>query len=155
YWLKRLPTFPVGPSLPLAKSPASVHRPVFVRRTSRLDSLTWGRLKARGGQVGLTPSIILCAAYAEVLAAWSKTPHFCLNLPIFNRLPVHPQAQDIVGEFTSILLLEVDYSGRDCFEVRARRIQDQLWNDFNHRSFSGVKVLREMALLRSQHVTMP
>ncbi len=33
--------------------------------------------------------------------AWSKMPRFTLNLTLFNRLPLHPQVNALVGDFTS------------------------------------------------------
>ena len=91
---------------------------------------------------------MLLAAFADVLKVWSKSPRFTLNLTLFNRLPLHPQVNDIVGDFTSLTLLEVDNSAEETFESRARRLQEQLWDDLDHRYISGVQVLRELA--RSQ-----
>src|SRR5450759_3750384 len=78
----------------------------------------------------------------------SKSPRFTLNLTLFNRLPLHPQVNDIIGDFTSLTLLTVDTSVPGTFEERARRAQTQLWEDLDHRYVSGVRVLRELA--RSQ-----
>src|SRR5436305_1996512 len=114
-------------------------------RNGRMEATQWQRLKARGAQAGLTPSGILLAAFAEVLAVWSKTPRFCINLTLFNRLPLHKQVNEIVGDFTSLLLLQVDYSLPDLFEQRARRLQERLWQDVEHRLYSGVHVLRDLA----------
>ena len=79
-----------------------------------------------------------------MLAIWSKNPHFAINLTLFNRLPFHPQVHDIVGDFTSVNLLEVDNSKAEGFEARARQQQEQLWQDLDHRYFSGVRVMREI-----------
>ena len=145
YWINRLPTLPPAPELPLAKNPGDIIQPRFVRRTSKLEPETWLRLKNRASRAGLTPSGILLAAYAEVLSVWSKSARFTINMTLFNRLPVHPQVNNIVGDFTSAILLEVDNSGEDLFEIRALRIQRQFWEDIDHRYFSGVRVLRELA----------
>lgn len=51
---------------------------------------------------------------------------------------------EIVGDFTSLLLLAVDHSGRQTFEQRAKQLQEQLWRDFDHRYYSGVRVLRDL-----------
>ncbi|NMF62567.1 non-ribosomal peptide synthetase (plasmid) [Brasilonema octagenarum UFV-E1] len=145
YWLHRIRTLPPSPELPLEKSLTTVKHPRFVSRRGTLDSDTWGRLKNRASKVNLTPSGLLLAAFAEILTVWSKNPQFTINLTLFNRLPLHPQVNQISGDFTSLTLLSVDNSGQDSFEVRARRIQKQLWDDFDHRYFSGVQVLRELA----------
>jgi amino acid adenylation domain-containing protein/thioester reductase-like protein len=144
YWWGRLPTLPPAPELPLAKSPGSLTKPRFVRRSARLDQGRWAQLKNRSAEAGLTPSGVLLAAFAEVLTGWSKRPQFTINLTIFNRHPLHPQVNDIIGDFTSLILLSVDNSGADAFELRARRIQTQLWEDLDHRYVSAVRVIREL-----------
>ena len=40
YWMKRVPSLPPSPDLPLEKSPASITRPVFKRRSARFWRLT-------------------------------------------------------------------------------------------------------------------
>src|SRR5262249_32867890 len=90
-WRRRIPAPPPPPELPLAQHPSLITQPRFVARSGKLESKSWLRLKTRAGQAGLTPSGVLLAAYAEVLGAWSKSPHFTLNLSVSNRLPLHPQ----------------------------------------------------------------
>ncbi|HSS78499.1 MAG TPA: amino acid adenylation domain-containing protein, partial [Thermoanaerobaculia bacterium] len=148
YWFARLPTLPPAPELPLIQDPAALLDPRFSRRSARLTAPRWSVLKRAARSKGLTPSGLLLAAFAEVLAAWSKTPQFTLNITTFNRLPLHPQVDQLVGDFTSLTLVEVDASRAATFELRARQVQEQLWEDLEHRFFSGVRVLRELA--RSQ-----
>ncbi|MEG4966392.1 amino acid adenylation domain-containing protein [Microcoleus sp. B6-A1] len=145
YWRNRLKNLPPAPELPLAKQPNSLTQPRFKRWSDRLDFSTWQRLKTRTARASLTPTGLLLAAYAEVLSLWSKTPRFTLNVPRFNRLPLHPQVEEIIGEFASFTLLEIDNSKRESFEVRAKRLQEQLWQDLEHQYVSGVRVLRELA----------
>ncbi|MEG4112400.1 MULTISPECIES: amino acid adenylation domain-containing protein [unclassified Microcoleus] len=145
YWRNRLKTLPPAPELPLAKHPNSLTQPRFKRWSDRLDLQTWQRLKTRTARASLTPTGLLLAAYAEVLSLWSKTPRFTLNVPRFNRLPLHSQVEEIIGEFASFTLLEIDNSKRESFEIRAKRLQEQLWQDLEHQYVSGVRVLRELA----------
>jgi amino acid adenylation domain-containing protein len=148
YWQERLSTLPAAPELPLAQSPAAVTRPHFERRSARLTQARWSRLKTRASRLGLTPSAVLLAAYSEILAAWSGTSRFTINLTLFNRLPVHPEVMSVVGDFTSLTLLEVNLSQAGSFRERAQRIQKQLWEDLDHRQVSGVKVMRDIARSR-------
>jgi len=148
YWLKRLPTLPPAPELPLATIAPFITRPEFKRRHARIDAAIWQSLKERSARLSLTPAGILLSAFAEVIAIWSKNPRFTINLTLFNRLPLHQQVNDIIGDFTSVTLLEVDNSGSKAFEAYAKRLQEQLWQDLDHRYFSGVRVMRE--LTRSQ-----
>jgi amino acid adenylation domain-containing protein len=150
YWQSRLATLPPAPELPLEKNLAAIAYPRFVHLTGRLEVESWQQIKRQATKAGLTPSGILLAVLAEILTLWSKNPRFTINLTLFNRLPVHPDIDRIVGDFTSITLLAVDNSGRDTFIDRARRIQQQLWEDLDRRYVSGIQVLRELARLQKQ-----
>lgn len=144
YWLRRIDTLPPAPDLPLAQSGAALTQQRFVRRSAHLHADEWRQLKARARRAGITPSRLLCAAYAEILSLWSKSPRFTLNLTFFNRLPVHSEINQIVGDFSSTILLEVDHT-QPTFESRAQQIQRQLGQDLEHSHFGGVEVLRELS----------
>ncbi|YAF94016.1 MAG: amino acid adenylation domain-containing protein [Nodularia sp. CChRGM 3473] len=144
YWHKSLPTLPPAPTLPLAKHPSLIKHPQFTRRSHKLDSKTWLHLKNRAIQLGLTPSGLLCAAFAEVLAHWSENREFSLNVTLFNRLPCHPQVQHIMGDFTTTILLKIDNCA-NTFSQRATRLQTQLWEDLEYSQVSGIQILRELA----------
>ncbi len=145
YWTNRLAEFPSPPSLPTIKSLNAIERPEFVRRSRRFEAEAWSILKNRASKVGLTPSGLLMAVYAEILSRWSKDKDYAINVSLFNRLPVHPQVNDIVGDFTSILCLEIRHCPELSFKARAEKLQKQFWRDMEFRSFSGVQVLRELA----------
>ncbi|MBE9224522.1 amino acid adenylation domain-containing protein [Phormidium sp. LEGE 05292] len=150
YWQNRLANLPPSPELPLLKNLTSIKHPQFVRRTKKLAPDSWQRLKQKATQINITPSGLLLAAFAEILTTWSKNPQFSLNLTLFNPLPLHPQVNQIVGDFTSVTLLAVDNSKQESFEVRTQRIQKQLWESLDRRYVSGVQVLRELARNRGQ-----
>ncbi|MCY1041447.1 amino acid adenylation domain-containing protein [Corallococcus sp. bb12-1] len=144
YWWNRLDTLPPAPELPLARNPATLEQPRFQVHQERLAPDVWKRLKARGQEAGLTPSGLLLAAFSELLATWSRRADFTLNLTLFRRLPLHPQVNDLVGDFTSLVLLAVDTSRPGPFQERARAIQQRLWEDLEHPYVSGIGVLREL-----------
>ncbi|AFZ11265.1 amino acid adenylation domain protein [Crinalium epipsammum PCC 9333] len=145
YWRDRIATLAPAPELPLAQNPSAIKHPRFVRHSGKLQADKWQQLKNYASIAGITPSAVLLAAFAEVLTVWSKNPRFTLTLTLFNRLPLHSQVNELVGDFTSISLLEVDNSAEDTFGDRARRLQAQLWEDLDHRDVSGVQILRELA----------
>ncbi|MEM8933767.1 MAG: condensation domain-containing protein, partial [Acidobacteriota bacterium] len=149
YWRSRIATLPPAPDLPLAKDPAEIETPWFQRRSRRLSGDEWGRFKDLAKKAGVTPSAAICAVYSEALAAFSKDRHFTLNMLFFNRLPIHPEIDALVGNTSSTLLFEVDCRGRVPFGERAKQLQEQLWKDLKHNLVSGVRVLRELA--QSQH----
>ena len=144
YWLARIPELRPAPELPLVMAPGGLANPRFVRRTDRLVPDAWRRLRNWARRLGLTPSAVLLAAFSEVLATWSKSQRFTLNLTLFNRLPVHPQVNQIVGDFTSLIMLAVENGQHEAFKDKVVRIQKQLWSDLEHRAFGGIRVLREL-----------
>ncbi|MGN9779208.1 hybrid non-ribosomal peptide synthetase/type I polyketide synthase [Micromonospora sp. H33] len=148
YWQERVPALALAPELPLARDPHTISAPRFARLTGDLPADAWTRVKAAASRRGVTPTALLLAAYGEVVATWSKTRRFTLNLPMANRLPLHPQVDAILGDFTSVTLLEIDAAGAAAFEDRARAVRDQLLSDLDHGLFSGVRVARELKRVR-------
>jgi amino acid adenylation domain-containing protein len=144
YWWQRLDTFPPAPELPLAKQPSSLDFPRFRRWTARLDAEQWQRFQEKTINLGLKPASTLCAAYAYVLNTWSKNSRFSINILYFNRLPLHPQVYKVLGNFSSTVLLEVDCAQSKNFTAHVRALQQQLWQDLEHSSISGVEVLGEL-----------
>ncbi len=145
YWMDKLETLPPAPELPLAKSPSELEQIRFVRREARLAPGVWEQLQSYASQSGLTRANVLLSAFAEVLATWSKSKDFTLNLTFFHRLQGHPRINEVIGDFTSLILLQVDVSHDMTFMERTRKIQEQLWKDMEFRYFSGVRVLQELS----------
>ncbi|HKR14760.1 MAG TPA: amino acid adenylation domain-containing protein, partial [Pyrinomonadaceae bacterium] len=143
YWQERLETMPPPPELPLACHPSTIVDQRFVRRAGRLEPDAWQKLQARARQNNVTPTVVLLTAYAEIVNAWSTNSRFTINLPIQNRLPLHPQIKEIAGEFSSLSLLAIDNSEPASFAARAQVVQKQLWEDLSHRHYSGTRVMRE------------
>ena len=156
YWAARVPQLPPAPQLPLIAEPATVAEPHFVRRSHRLGSAAWQRLRDNAARHGLTPSAALATAYTEVLGAWSGRQPFTLNVTINNRLPVHEQIAEVIGDFTTVTLLQVEPEPSCGFADRVRAIQAQLARDLDHREFSGIRVMRELAREHGPaHASMP
>ncbi|KUL43447.1 non-ribosomal peptide synthetase [Streptomyces regalis] len=146
WWAARLPDLPGAPALPVLQEPV---RPRVTRRHHWLPPEARDALFARAHRHGVTPAMALASAYAEVLAAWSAEHRFLLNVPLFDREPLHADVPLLVGDFTGSVLLTADVSGRQVFQERARGVQERFLEDAAHASYSGVEVLRD--LNRAQH----
>jgi amino acid adenylation domain-containing protein len=145
YWWDRIDRLPKAPALPVVLRQENAGRHKFNRRSFSLPAEHWSALKAFGRKAGLTPTSVLLTVFSEILNRWSASPHYCLNLTIFNRQPLHRDVNALVGDFTNLLVLEVDGRGAGDFVNKARRLQDQFLRDLNHKSVSAVEVVREMA----------
>jgi len=156
YWRERVTRLAPAPDLPLVRQPDSIGNPHFTRRDRDMSAAQWSQLKAVAKQFAVTPSVMLLTAFSEVLALWSRQPRFTLSLPLFNRLPLHPDVDEIIGDFTSLVLLEVHVEGGMSFTDKARALQAQLWQDIDHSVVSGVRVLRELSQAHGvQQTAMP
>lgn len=144
WWLQRIDEIAPAPALPLACAPAELTQPEFIRLQHRLPETAWQSLSSQASAHGITPSAVLLTAFAEVLATWAADPRFTLNLTHFNRRRIHPDVDQLVGDFTSVLLLTLDCSGTLSFVERARQVQASLWQCLGHTRFGGVEVLREL-----------
>jgi amino acid adenylation domain-containing protein len=143
YWLNRVDSLPPAPELPLAENSSNISKPRFVRHAGKLEKFEWETLSQKINELSLTPSGLLLALYAEVLAGFSSKSHFTINVTLFNRLNLHPEVMKIVGDFTSVSLLEVNHDWDSFFIERARAIHKRLWSDLDNGAFSGVETIRE------------
>ncbi|GAA4083705.1 non-ribosomal peptide synthetase [Nonomuraea soli] len=151
YWLARLDELPGAPALPLRDDHDPARTPPRFRRlTATLGDGVWRALKARAAERGITPANAVLAAYAETVGRWSATERFCLGLPVLNRMPLHPHVDRLLGDFTSLSVLAVEPAGRTSFAGRARALGERVFDDLDHRLYSGVEVLRELARRRGR-----
>ncbi|GAA3734298.1 non-ribosomal peptide synthetase [Salinactinospora qingdaonensis] len=154
YWWARLDELPPAPTLPVLPSPKRGDEVRFSRWEEHLSPEVWSALKRRAGDNGVSASGAVMAAYAEVIGRWSRHSRFTLDLTLLNRLPLHADVGAVVGDFTSVELLTVDRDVSAPFAQRARSLQQQLWADLDHRLYSGVEALREIARRRGPEAAL-
>lgn len=153
YWQARVDDLPRAPELPSLSIAES--GPVnFRRHHTRLATPQWAGLREQARRHGITPSTAVLAAYAAVLGRWSRRPRFSLNLTLLNRQPLHPQVNALVGDFTSVSLLAVEDAAGLPFHEWAARTGAQMFDDLDHRLFSGVEVMREIARRRDRDAAL-
>ncbi|MGJ6968544.1 amino acid adenylation domain-containing protein [Streptosporangium sp. G11] len=161
WWRDRLPDLPRAPRLPTTVDPlrpmsAADSALTHSRRLHHwLDPEAKAALLARARLHGITPAAALATAFAEVIAAWSDTHRFLLNLPLFDREMLTPDVADLIGDFSSSVLLDADMSTALPFAEQARRLQEGLQAGVAHGAYGGVEVLRDLARLEGAPVLAP
>lgn len=149
WWLARLTDFPARPDLPII--PQTQHISLsFEHHHFQLTDKAWDSLSQTAKSFGVSPTSVVLSAFAEIIGRWSQTPHFCLNLTVFNRPTIHPQIDQIIGDFTSLTMLAIHSDSAASFIERTNIISQQVFEDLDHRHFSGVDVLRELAKQRGR-----
>lgn len=154
YWHKRISELPFGPQLPLKVNPKDIEKQKFMRYEKRISEDDWQQIKRHAKTYGFTPSNVLMAAYANILSKWSKNVHFLINITLFNRIPVHKEINKIIGDFTSILLLEINKKEGRNFIEDCRVISEQLAKDMEHSLYDGIQVQRLLANKLPRNVSM-
>lgn len=155
YWLGRINQMPEAPELPVVVANEKIQKVSFERHQFRLGRDKWDSLCRQARQQKITPSCAVLSAFAEVIGRWSKQSSFCINVTVLNRPDLHPQINQIVGDFTAINVLEVAPQAKSSFYERAQALQERLWLDMEHSTFSGIEVLREMNRRRNKRVIIP
>lgn len=145
WWTDRLPDLPEPPALPLVPRAHQRDPRRGTRRWQFLDADARDGLYAAARKRGITPAMAFAASYANTLARWSTSRHFLLNLPMFGREPFHPDVDKLVGDFTSSLMLDVDFTDAHTPAQRARLMQDALHTSARHATYSGLSVLRDLS----------
>lgn len=153
YWTDRIDDMPLAPDLPVVPMSDTMNNR-FTHLEYILDAASWKKLKDKISAIGgITPTGFLIALYSEVLCRWSKNKRFTVNLTHFNREKIHDDIDSVIGDFTSLTMLESDVSGYPTFRERCRALQQQLWNDLDNASYDGVEVERE--LIKRNSITGP
>lgn len=148
YWMDKLDEFPSAPILPMVKNPEQINNVHFNRVEFTLSDEEWKSLKKAAKENSLTASSLICAVYCEVLAMYSNKNRFALNLATFNRYPFNDDVEYLVGDFTSVVLLDVNLKQGDSLAKHGMAIQKMLMEALDHRHYEGVEFLREYANAR-------
>jgi amino acid adenylation domain-containing protein len=150
YWRDRAASLPGAPALPFVDVERLPQRSTFVRRQLRVGKTHTAELQAQARRHGLSLTVLVCTAYADVVRLWSRNRQFSLNL-LASQRPAGPDMARVIGNFSHTLLLEVT-SAAPGFRERALALQQQLGRDIAHAQVSGVEVAR---LLRHVGDGMP
>lgn len=156
YWMKRIEHLPVELDLPMCISSDKKQQIKFIQFNTRVAAEKWIAVKNELYKARITPSSFILTVYASVLGKWIRNKNFCINVTLLNRPDYDENIQNIVGDFTTTNILQVDLKNKtENFKEKILTIQEQLWRDIEHSMFSGVQVIREMTRQTKSHVIVP
>lgn len=145
YWSSRINTLPETAILPINQEYESAKGKPSVRKEHFVSAQQWSQIKNIARKEQLSLFAIQATAYALVIARWSGKTDFTLNVPIFNRTLLDDSVMDMIGEFGSLIFLEVHLQMQDSFIENCRRIQEQFEKDMDYRMVNGARILREFS----------
>ncbi|ALG87024.1 peptide synthetase [Gordonia phthalatica] len=158
WWTDRLADLPGGPVLPTR--PAGQSRS-DVPRVTRMNH--WLSPEARDGLLtaarahGVTSAAVVAAVYAASVGAWSSSPTFLLNVPLFQRVPTHADIDAVSGDFSSSILVDVDLRvltepGKGSVLDLARDLSRRMHEAASHSAYGALDVLRDLGRERGETV---
>lgn len=142
YWEGRIEDFPGAPELPYMMENTSDGK--FERYNFNLGLEKWEKFIEVCRKTQVTPTVMLMSFYAAVLSLWSTEKRFCINMTTLVRPNIHPDINNIVGDFTSTSLVEINWNNEKNFADNIKAVQFRLAEDLSHNLYSGVKFIRAM-----------
>jgi polyketide synthase PksN len=109
----------------------------------------WGALQQQARARGVAPGLVLLAAYLEVLYAWNGCQPLSVVVPGWERLPVHPDIERVVGDFTTLSWVTRGAQVLS-FEQRLQAVAREHAQDLAQRPVSGLQALRRVMLRERQ-----
>ena len=153
YWLAKAENFPSAPKIPINKE-ADAEK-CFMRKTIDLAPEKWDSLKAKANSAGVTPTALVMAIYGEVLRKWSMKKDIALNMTVLSRKPVHEDIFKVVGDFTTLALIEMRSGGKNqTFTERLKETNKAIFSSLDHSEFSGVEMIRELGRQKGRDEAM-
>lgn len=142
YWRNWIPTLPKGPELPM-KRVRDTEKPRFQRMIHVFEAKEWSRIRKIFMEKGVIATTFLCQCYREVLAYWSQSNVFSMNLTTSNRGKMTGMEQ-VIGDFTSLTILPMpEETVANDFYANAKKLQRMFMDVYSHASYNGISVERE------------
>jgi len=149
WWSDRLDSLPDQPRLPLASSGKSPENRSY-RLNMRLSTSEYNALDALARREGVTLTALLMTLFGYVVQNWSENDRFILNVPVFSRPTDIPGINDVVGDFTGSVLVDVDIDSERPWRDALHSVHHTLAEALSHHEYPGVKVLRDLSKYRGE-----
>jgi len=147
YWASKLDTLPLRPSLPLKCSPENIKTPRFSMSNRQIKQEIWLKFKNQANKNNVSYSSALLALYGLVISYWSDDPSLLITMTLFNRYQIHPEVNKLWGDFTATSLFGFHRQGKTINDF-IQSIHTNMWDDIDHRLYSGMEVQRDLLTLR-------
>lgn len=151
YWNKVLTDAPRGPfathmeSVLAARGLNAPGAAAFERRSAgaTLAAHQWHRCKQHAERCGVSPSALVFAAFAEVVLEVHGQPAATFMMTTSERARLPGAAQELVGPFTSSIIVPVALAAGESFDELAERLHRSLWSHLEHGMLPAVSALRQ------------
>ncbi|MFS4097109.1 non-ribosomal peptide synthetase [Streptomyces sp. AF1A] len=151
YWRERLsgglPTLELPTDRPRPDEPG--YRGSRVRRG--LPEALVERVAAFAKSRGVTPYMVLLAAYGAVLQRCTGQEEILVGTPIAGRTDL--DTEELIGLFVNTLPLRLDLSGDPDFTTLVRRVRSTALGAYAHQALPFEKIVEDLRPDRGSHLT--
>jgi amino acid adenylation domain-containing protein len=144
YWRQRLDAAPAAPFAATAdgRPQGRVARRRAIERA--LSPATWQGLIGHALELGISPTALVLAAFAEVIGGACGQDALSLVLTTSERPRLPREAAAVAGPFTSSIIAPIAMDASESFDDFARHLHRLLWADLAHAAVPGVVALRHV-----------
>ncbi|MDO4685852.1 MAG: condensation domain-containing protein [Corynebacterium sp.] len=153
WWHNRIPRLAPAPLLPASLSKTTG----MERKSLRYQKNVFDALASACTEANITPSSAFFAAYVYALSIASGQQQMLISSLYFNRLPLAPDIDQVLGPFatTALVNLDTDISQHQVFGPKefaklAQHIMSQLSDSLQHGNVSGIEVSRMAATMNGR-----
>ncbi|MDX0870289.1 AMP-binding protein [Sinorhizobium medicae] len=143
YWRRKLANCPAGPDL--GKLTARTGPPQFRRRTATIGADRWSLLKQRAAALGVFPTSLVLACFAQTLASQKKDLPFAIVQTHADRRLLGAPGRSVVGPFTRTSVVIAEHIAGRSIEDIASRMNIQMIEDLESRDICAAGVLGDIA----------
>ena len=76
-------------------------------------------------------------------------------MTLFNRLSLHADVNDVMGDFTNVALISYHPENGETFANEAHVVQEQIWQAVEYRAKNGLELLRDLNKNNPGKAVMP
>lgn len=154
YWSERVRRLCRPPSLCFKTSIINLTSTTFLRKKLLIPNAIVGKLTSSAQQNSATLTAMLFALYLKSLADISETKEFSVIATVFGKMPVDPDSEKTLGEFTNIGLVNYD-ENKYTFMDNIRDIQKQLFKLIEFRAYDGTRILEKIQNYVGKRILFP
>ncbi len=146
WWQDKIASIPPAPPFPyLAPEKLTPNQATHSRLSASLTSQERHQLERIAGQHYLTMTHLCLAAFARSVAVVSGSRRFRLNVPAFYRPDAGIDVSNVVGDFSTLMILGVEIDHQETLLSLARKISIQMRELLTHADYPGVSVMRDLS----------
>ena len=146
YWREKLKDAPPPLELPADRPRSPEQIPVAARLHVKLSSGLNGAIRDLCLREGVTPFMVLLAAFKIVLHRYTRQHDIVVGTPIANRTRV--EIEDLIGFFVNTLALRTDLSGNPSFLQLLARVRETALGAYEHQDLPFEKLVEHLQPIR-------